>query len=208
LGLATCAQAKTCEEVKAAIATDLDKAGVHGYSLQIVAAGTPLAGAQVVGNCAGGSRKVAYRRYALQQAQFLVSETPVPQSPEPLPKPALSDPRPDPKPVAAPTAAARRPLAPELVPAVAVPQPASAPPSGSTQAEAALPPQTQEQTPVVKPSMPEAVLTGQATAAQPAMATHWIWLAGLIVLPLLLVWAWRRREGGLDAAGLPRGPRL
>lgn len=228
LGLGSSAQAKTCEEARDDIAQGMDAAGLRGYSLQIVPAGTPLAGAKVVGNCAGGSRKIVYRRFALRQAQPLVSEAPLPPSPEPAPSPAAAapEPKPEPKPKpvaqlprpqpAPPAPVATRPVAPEPAPAavaVSLPEPAS--PMPVTQAEPAPPPPAPEPVAVEKAVTAEAAPASQANDTQPASASlapefltrHWAWLGLLLALPLL-AWLWRWRGGGVDAAGLPRGPRL
>jgi hypothetical protein len=186
LGLGSSAQAKTCEEVKADIAAGMDASGLSGYSLQIVPAGTPLAGGRAVGNCAGGSRQIVYRRFALQQVHPLVSEALLPPSPQPSPSPA------------APAPVAVRPLAPVPVPVPAAPVAVvqvsePAPPTPAAQAAPAS--QSNEAPPA------------SASLAPAFLAKHWTWLGGLLVLPLL-VWLWRWRVGGVDAAGLPRGPRL
>lgn len=231
LGLASPAQAKTCEEVKADIAQSMDAAGLRGYSLQIVPAGTPLAGAKVVGSCAGGARKIAYRRFASPQAQPLVSEALSPPAPEPAPaaSPAPAEPAPA-KPAepmkAAPTApepkrVAVAPLpAPQpqpVVAAVPAPQPAAqAEPASSPTPSPPLPAQVSEPPRPVAATAAEAAPASQAAAAQqPSMAGlmpdlvagPWPWLGGLALLSLLLGF-WRWRGSGLDAAGLPRGPRL
>lgn len=194
LGLVAPAQARTCEEVQADIAETMDAAGLRGYSLQIVPAGAPLAGTRVVGRCAGGARKITYRRFALPQAQPHVSEALLPPSSEPAP--SLAAPAPEPK--------AKREPEPRLEPKpVVVAEPA--------------PPPSQAPEPVVaqKALTAEAVPASHAVDALPASASltpalldrHWPWLALLLLLPLL-AWLLRWRGGGVDAAGLPRGPRL
>jgi hypothetical protein len=99
LGLAAGAQAKTCEEVKDDIALSMDAAGLNGYSLQIVAGSTPLAGAKVVGRCEGGARKIVYRRFALPPSKTAVADAP---PPEPAPRVAAPEPAPAPGPAPGP----------------------------------------------------------------------------------------------------------
>jgi uncharacterized protein (DUF2147 family) len=53
--------AKPCEELKAEIAAKLDKAGVKGYTLDIVAS-DKVGDAKVVGSCEGGAKKITYVR--------------------------------------------------------------------------------------------------------------------------------------------------
>lgn len=55
------AQGKSCEELKAEIAAQLDAKGVSGYSLEIVDKGS-AAGGKVVGTCEKGSKEIVYKR--------------------------------------------------------------------------------------------------------------------------------------------------
>lgn len=236
LGLGAGVHARTCEELKADIAEGMGAAGLRGYSLQIVPAGTPLAGAKVVGTCMGGARKVVYRRYALPQAQPLVSEAATPTAQEPSPELAAA---PAPAPIAAPaTPVPRKPSAPEPKPsAQAVPAPAPEPvvtpaPTAAPQALALQAPvlesastpaplllsQVAEPAPAAAPAVAVAATTTPASQSAEAppptmaglvpgfLAGRWPWLGGLALLLLGVFWRWR--ASGVDAAGLPRGPRL
>ncbi len=51
------------------------------------------------------------------------------------------------------------------------------------------------------------VRVGLAQRASEYAAGRWPWLLALLIVPAA-VWLWRRRHGGYDEAGLPRGPRL
>ena len=53
--------AKLCEELKSEIAAKLDKKGVKGYELTIVA-NDQVGDAKVVGSCESGSKKITYVR--------------------------------------------------------------------------------------------------------------------------------------------------
>jgi hypothetical protein len=53
--------AKPCEELKSEIAAQLDKKGVKGYELAIVA-NDKVGDAKVVGSCETGSKKITYSR--------------------------------------------------------------------------------------------------------------------------------------------------
>lgn len=55
------AQVKSCEELKAKIAAQLDAKGVAGYSLEIVDKGS-AAGGKVVGTCEKGTKEIVYKR--------------------------------------------------------------------------------------------------------------------------------------------------
>jgi hypothetical protein len=53
--------AKPCEELKTEIAAKLDAKGVKSYTLEIVAKDKDAEG-KVAGTCAGGTKKIVYRR--------------------------------------------------------------------------------------------------------------------------------------------------
>ena len=53
--------AKSCDELKMEIADKLDKKGVKGYVLAVVA-NDQVAEATVVGSCDGGTKKITYVR--------------------------------------------------------------------------------------------------------------------------------------------------
>jgi predicted lipoprotein with Yx(FWY)xxD motif len=55
--------AKPCEELKTEIAAKLDAKGVKSYTLDIVDKDKDAEG-QVVGTCAGGTKKIMYKRGA------------------------------------------------------------------------------------------------------------------------------------------------
>ena len=55
------AQKKSCDELKAEIAAQLDAKGVKDYQLDIVAS-TEAGDQQVVGSCDGGTKKITYKR--------------------------------------------------------------------------------------------------------------------------------------------------
>jgi hypothetical protein len=59
LGSSAFAAAKPCEELKSEIAAKLDKGGVKGYTLDVVA-NDKTGDAKVVGSCEGGSKKITY----------------------------------------------------------------------------------------------------------------------------------------------------
>ena len=60
-GATTAVAAKDCEELKSEIAAKLDGKGVKNYSLDIVA-NDQVEDRKVVGSCAGGARKIVYKR--------------------------------------------------------------------------------------------------------------------------------------------------
>jgi hypothetical protein len=53
--------AKSCEELKGAIAAKLDGKGVKGYTLTVIGKDEASDG-KVVGTCAGGAKKITYVR--------------------------------------------------------------------------------------------------------------------------------------------------
>lgn len=66
LGLSLCAsmaQAKSCDDVKAAIVAKLESKGVRNYTLEVVKIDEDKPG-RVVGQCDGGTRKIVYVRDA------------------------------------------------------------------------------------------------------------------------------------------------
>ena len=56
-------QAKPCEELKSEVTGKLDAKGVKSYSLEIVPKDQEVEG-KVVGSCAGGTKRIVYRRTA------------------------------------------------------------------------------------------------------------------------------------------------
>lgn len=207
-GLTSVAAAKTCDEVKAEIAQRLDEAGLQGYSLEILPAGVAANGAKVVGHC-GGSRKIAYRRFAAKPTPAAVSETR--QAPVSPPLPDVAPPSPAPRREAKP---------PPAQPVLALAAPAQAsmptqPPAPQAPAKPEPTPPVITQPPVSAAVKPEAAPASQTGGAQAIsanlggdfLASHWVWLWAVLLLPLL-AWVWRWRAGAVDAAGLPRGPRL
>jgi hypothetical protein len=57
------AEIKSCDELKAEIATKLDAKGVTGYTLSIVDKGAETTG-KVVGSCSGGTKSIVYEKAA------------------------------------------------------------------------------------------------------------------------------------------------
>jgi Protein of unknown function (DUF1161) len=57
------AQPKSCPELAAEIAAQLDAKGVKSYQLDIVEAGE-VGGRQVVGSCDSGARRIIFKRVA------------------------------------------------------------------------------------------------------------------------------------------------
>lgn len=55
------AQTKDCEELRMEIAAKLDAKGVKNYTLEIVAAES-VKDEKVVGTCAGGTKRIVYKR--------------------------------------------------------------------------------------------------------------------------------------------------
>ena len=53
--------AKSCDELKAEIAKNLDDKGVKGYSLEIVT-NADVGTQKIVGSCEGGTKKVIYSK--------------------------------------------------------------------------------------------------------------------------------------------------
>jgi Protein of unknown function (DUF1161). len=51
----------SCDELKAKIQAQLDATGITGYALTIMASGD-VQGQQIVGSCAGNTKKIAYTR--------------------------------------------------------------------------------------------------------------------------------------------------
>lgn len=66
---------KDCEDLKREIATKIDAKGVKSYALEIVAADAATSG-KIVGNCNGGTQRIAYERRTVTAASTEIAAEP------------------------------------------------------------------------------------------------------------------------------------
>jgi hypothetical protein len=81
------AQPKSCDQLKTEIAARIRASGVNGFALSVVPSEEAVpAGAEVVGDCESGTKKILYRRLALKQAlpkaEIVAPKSPVAQARE------------------------------------------------------------------------------------------------------------------------------
>ena len=182
------AQTAACDQLKSTLAARFEANGVRGFSLEAVAADTPLPpGTRVVGNCEAGAYKVLFRRDA--------GAAPASSAVKPA-APAASAPKPAERPVRSAAASAPSPSAPP-------PQPAPRPKTEETP----LPARASE---VVAAPAPASVAVPSPVEAPPVdKRWPWPWISALALLVLAAgLWRWRAHRSAYDEAGLPRGPRL
>ena len=223
------AQSNACEMLKNTLTARIDPS-IHGFSMEIVPASTPVPrGAKVIGNCEAGARKILFRRFGGGSSAAASATEPAPASavaPQAAPKAApplavapkkVEPPKPssplvqsdrDLRSLPAPSVALVPPRVAEAGPAVAVParETPKTPSPRVSEAEALR---------AAEPALarPEVTTTlappPQETESSDLMAGPWRWAWALLLLPFAAWgWAWLARRRAYDEAGLPRGPKL
>ena len=224
LAASALAQANTCDEFKAVLAARIESSGVRGYSLETVAAGTPVpSDAKVIGTCESGARNILYRRWGAARAAPASASAAEPAS---AARPTAMPIEPNRRVPGAPAERAVRPspasapngppppLSPSTQAALVAPTPVRAPekpmPTGAGEAEvgravdrAVTPPALANADSAVRVNAP---LEQQASEF---IAGNWRWIGALVLLTAVaFIWVWRNYFSPYDKAGLPRGPRL
>lgn len=216
------AQSGACDTFKQKLAARIEAGGVHGYSLDITPASTPLpSGAKVIGTCDGGAYRLVYRRFGGSRdpvaAPTAAAAEPAPTAKKneapPSPPPAAPRPRDQEATVVAPISPA--PASSPLLPPAPAPATLTADVATVASIAASDPPMTASSPePVARPAessieSPAAATPSWATRASAFWSEHWLWICAALLVPLAaLLWAWYAHHRDYDAAGLPRGPRL
>jgi hypothetical protein len=218
------AQVNPCDQLKGVLAAGIDAAGVRGYTLETVPAGTPVPpDAKAIGTCEAGASKILYRRWGATRPSTGGAGAAGPASaPQVIVVPdeqtrrstgVQGDRALRPVTATAPSPTLR-PISRSNGAASAVATPGHEPeksPGGSAsevQSVRAIDPAVAQpaQAPLAKTLADKVPLTRQASEF---MAENWRWIWALFLLPIAgWIWVWRVHRSAYDEAGLPRGPKL